>query len=122
MNLARQGAVHMTGAFLAMGGWAVFANRAHAFPEPLFAGVVQGTVSALITLSLKRIIEAVSARLTGHVALVVPLIVAACLSFALLVTLHSLAGTPEIAATISVPLSVSSGYAFIYSLALWRSR
>lgn len=122
MTLARHSAVHMAGAFLAMGGWAVFANRAHPMPEPLIAGVVQGSVSALITLLLKRMIEGVSARMTGHVALVVPVVLAACLSLALLVTLHSLAGTPEIAATISVPLSVSTGYAFIFSLALWRSR
>lgn len=118
---ARQSAVHMAGAFLAMGGWAVFANRAHPMPEPLIAGALQGTISAIITLLLKGMIEAVSARLSGLPALVLPPLLAAGVSLALLLTLHGLAGTPEIALTIAVPLTVSTTYAFIYSLALWRS-
>jgi len=111
----------MAGAFLAMGGWAVFANRAHPMPEPLIAGALQGTISAIITLLLKGMIEAVSARLSGLPALVLPPLLAAGVSLALLLTLHGLAGTPEIALTIAVPLTVSTTYAFIYSLALWRS-
>ena len=47
----------MTVAFIAMGSWATFANLAHPMPRPLIAGVVQGTLSALITLFLKRMIE-----------------------------------------------------------------
>ena len=117
----RQAPIHMAGAFLAMGGWAVFANRAHPMPEPVIAGVLQGTISAIITLFLKRMIEAVAARLAGLPALLVPPLVAASLSLVLLAVLHGQAGTPEIAATIAVPLIVSTGYAFLYSLSLWRS-
>ncbi|MBK4215383.1 hypothetical protein JJJ17_05530 [Paracoccus caeni] len=119
--LARKGAVHMAGAFVMMGGWAVFANSAHPMPLPLLAGLVQGTISALITLFLKRMIEAVSRRLSGLAALLVPPLLAFCLSLVLLSILHSLAGTPEIAATIAVPLIVSTSYAALYSYALWRS-
>lgn len=118
---ARQNPVHMAAAFLAMGGWALYANRSHPMPEPLIAGLLQGAASATITLFLKRMIEAISARLGGVWSLVVPVLAAGAVSLILLVTLHSLAGTPEIAATIAVPLTVSTGYAFIYSLALWRS-
>lgn len=117
--LIRQGGLHMAGAFLAMGGWAVFANRAHPMPDPLLAGLVQGTISAVITLFLKRMIEAVSRRLTGLAALLLPPLVAFSLSLGLLSLLHLLAGTPEIAATIAVPLIVSTSYAFLYSYALW---
>lgn len=46
--------VHVGFAFLAMGSWAVFANRTYAFPDPLIAGVVQGTLSATITLVMKK--------------------------------------------------------------------
>ncbi len=117
----RQGAVHMAGAFLAMGGWAIFANRHHPMPQPMIAGLLQGTISAIITLFLKRMIEAAVRRLDGVFALVVPPLLAAGVSLGLLVTLHSLAGTPEIAATIAVPLIVSTSYAAIYSFALWRT-
>jgi len=120
-SFARQGALHMAGAFLAMGGWALFANRHHPMPQPMLAGLLQGTISAIITLFLKRTIEAVVRRLDGGFALVVPPLLAAGVSLGLLLTLHSLAGTPQIAATIAVPLIVSTSYACIYSFALWRS-
>ena len=55
---AENSLVHMGIAFLAMGGWAAFANRAHPMPEPLVAGLVQGALSAAITLVLKRMVEA----------------------------------------------------------------
>jgi ABC-type cobalamin transport system permease subunit len=120
MAVPRQSAVHMAGAFLAMGGWAIFANRSHPMPDPLIAGILQGALSALITLFLKRMIEALSMRLSGSYALVLPPLGAAVVSFVLLVTLHSLAGTPEIAATIAMPLIVSTSYALLYSYSLWR--
>ena len=121
-RLARSGAVHMGFAFLAMGGWAVFANREHAMPAPLLAGAVQGTLSACITLFLKRVVEAIAAHLTGVVALAVPPLAAFAISVTLLVTLHTLAGTPEILATIAVPLTVATSYAALYNYALWKHR
>lgn len=117
----RQGGVHMAAGFLAMGGWAFFANRGHPMPAPLIATLVQGSISAVITLFLKRMIEAISARLSGALAVIVPPLAAALLSVALLTTLHGLAGTPEIVTTIAVPLAVSTGYALIYSIALRKS-
>ena len=121
-RLARSSAVHMGFAFLAMGGWAVFANRGHAMPAPLIAGIVQGVLSACITLFLKRVVEAIAARLTGLPALAVPPLAAFAISMTLLVTLHRLAGTPEILATIAVPLTVATTYAALYNFALWKDR
>ena len=121
-RLARSGAVHMGFAFLAMGGWAVFANREHAMPAPIIAGVVQGALSACITLFLKRVVEAIATRLTGLSALVVPPLAAFAISVTLLVTLHTLAGTPEVLATIAVPLTVATTYAALYNYALWKDR
>lgn len=114
--------VHVAGAFLLMGGWAVFANRMHAMPAPLVAGVVQGVLSGCITYGLKRAIEALARRFEGIAALVVPPLVAAAVSLVALTTIHWLSRTPEIAATIAVPLTVSTSYAALYSLALWRAR
>lgn len=117
---ARNSAVHMAVAFIAMGSWATFANLAHPMPRPLIAGVVQGTLSALITLFLKRMIEALSARLPGSAGYWVPPVVALGVSLSLLSSIHWIAGTPEILRTIVVPLSVTAIYATSYNLALRR--
>lgn len=120
---------HVAFAFLAMGGWAAFANRDHDWPAMLLAGVVQGSASALLTLGLKKFLEWLSAKLapvsarTGLgavVSLAAPPLITATTILALLTSLHSLAGTPEIAATIAVPFTVSTSYAILYNLSLWR--
>ena len=121
-RLARSSVVHVLFAFAAMGGWAVFANRAHPLPAPLLAGVVQGGLSACITLFLKRLIEFLAARLQGIAALVGPPAVACLASATLLTAIHTLAGTPEILATIAVPLTVATTYAAAYNFSLWKMR
>ncbi len=121
-RLARSSAVHMGFAFLSMGGWAVFANRDHPMPAPLLAGLVQGTLSACITFFLKRVIEAAASRLGGMAALIVPPLIAFAISVTLLATLHTLAGTPEVLATIAVPLTVATAYAALYNVTLWKNR
>lgn len=119
-GLARSGAVHGTFAFLAMGAWAAFANRGHGLEAMAMAGVIQGAISCAITLILKRSLEAMFARLAGPAAVIVPPLVTMAVVLAVLVTIHTLAGTPEVWATIAVPYTVSSSYAWIYTLALRR--
>jgi LytS/YehU family sensor histidine kinase len=113
---------HVGFGFLAMGGWAVFANRDHALGQALLSGLVQGTISGLLTLGLKKFLEWFNARLAGAMALFGPPLVTAASILAILVTAHALAGTPEIAATIAVPFTVSTSYAVIYNWGLWRRR
>jgi hypothetical protein len=108
---------HLLTAFLLMGGWAVFANRVHEMPAPLVAGLVQGCLSALITFGLKRLIEALVPRLGA----VVTVGVAWAISFGLLFTLHTLAGTPEVLMTLAVPNIVATLYAALYAFALGRT-
>lgn len=119
--MIRSSALHMTVAFLGMGAWAVFANRAHG-ADAWLAGMVQGALSATITLFLKRMIEAVSARARGAWRLVLPPVLAVAASFGILTLVHRLAGTPEITATIALPMSVTALYATGYAFALWRER
>lgn len=121
MSVARSSALHMAAAFLAMGGWAVLANRAHPMPGPLIAGLVQGALSAAITLGLKRGVEALARYLPGRYALFVPPVAAWAASAALLSAVHRLAGTPEVLATILVPNGVATVYALLYTVALWKS-
>jgi len=39
-RLMRSSVVHVAFAFVAMGSWAAFANRAHPMPAPLHAGLL----------------------------------------------------------------------------------
>ena len=103
-----------------MGGWAVFANSAHPMPAPLVAGVIQGLLTAIITLFLKQIIEEIFRHTTGFKRLVLSPAAAFLISLTLLSSIHTLAGTPALLATISVPLSVSTLYAFLYTVTLSR--
>lgn len=118
----RSSALHVAVGFVGMGCWAAFANRDHAMPAPLIAGLVQGCLSGVLTLVMKRMIEAVSARLKGPGGAILPPLLAVGLSLAVLSALHLIAGTPEIAATIALPLTVTAIYSTSYSLALRRNR
>ena len=111
----------MAVAFVAMGGWTLFANRAHG-SAAILPALAQGTLSGLITLVLKRVLEAFAARLSGWRAYVLPPLTTASVILALLVGVHRLIGTPEIVATIAVPWSVSTLYAIVYTAALLRGR
>jgi mannose/fructose/N-acetylgalactosamine-specific phosphotransferase system component IIC len=120
--MATSTVAHVGFGFLAMGAWAVFANRAHPLPQALLAGLVQGLISGTLTLFLKKGLEWMNVRFTGAVALIAPPLITASLILAILVGVHTLAGTPEIAATIAVPFAVSTSYAIVYNYGLWRKR
>ncbi|MGF6171856.1 hypothetical protein [Ensifer sp. 4252] len=118
--LSRSSIVHVLFAFLAMGGWALFANRHHPMPRPLVAGLVQGALSAGLTLCLKSTIDALSLRFRGTSQLWMPPLLACLASTSILVAVHAAAGTPEILKTIAVPLLVSSSYAVLYNYSISR--
>jgi len=118
----RSSIVHIAFAFVAMGSWAAFANRAHPMPAPLHAALIQGVLSAVITLLLKRGIEELAKRLSGPTALLAPPLIAGLVSASLLTAIHVIAGTPEIGRTIAVPLTVATSYAALYNFSLWRNR
>jgi len=121
-RLGRSSAVHVAFAFVAMGSWALFANRAYPLPRMLLAGLVQGALSGCLTLFLKRIIETLSTMFLGSLRLVAPPVIALLGSATLLVTFHMLSGTPEILKTITVPLLVSTSYAALYNYSISRGR
>lgn len=121
-KLARASWVHVAFAFLAMGGWAVFANRSHGLDHALLPGLIQGAISGAITFFLKRFLEATSARLSGPAAYLAPPAISTLTILALLFTVHTLAGTPEVWATIAVPFAVSTTYAFVYTALVVRGR
>ncbi|KRD48845.1 MULTISPECIES: hypothetical protein [Sinorhizobium/Ensifer group] len=119
-GLAGSGVVHVAFAFFAMGGWALFANRHHPMPKPLLAAVIQGTLSALLTLYLKTAVDALSRRFRGTKRLFLPPLLACLGSSAALVAIHTMSGTPEVLRTIALPLAVSTTYAAIYNYSINR--
>lgn len=101
-----------------MGGWAVFVNRGHDMPRPVYAGLVQGAMSAGLTLFLKSVVEGLSRRIAYPIRLWVPPVIACLGSASLLVAIHVASGTPEIWKTIAVPLLVSTSYAALYNYSI----
>ncbi len=139
-TLAKSTFVHVAFGFLAMGAWAVFANRDHPLPQALLAGLVQGAISGALTLFLKKFLEWMSAYMDRRrprrhapapagegaggpywLQLFLPPLITATAILAILTTAHTLAGTPEVLATIAVPFTVSTSYAILYNLRLWRA-
>lgn len=117
-KLARSTAVHVGFAFVAMGAWAAFANRDHGGRAMTQAFVIQGALSGLITLVLKRWLEWSYARLGTPWARIAPPLVSCAVIALTLSALHRLAGTPEVLRTIALPWSVSTAYAIVYTLSL----
>lgn len=115
---------HVACSFLLMGGWAAFANASHPMPAPLIAGLIQGALSATITLVMKKALERTydfwcryGRPVVGVIA--TPLMVCS-VSATSLIVFHAIAGTPELIATVIVPSGVALFYASIYTIALWR--
>lgn len=108
--------LHVAVGFLAMGGWAVFANVEHGIRAMLVAGLVQGLISGALTFGLKYSVDWMRPRLSRGLGYWVPPLGAICGSALLLVVTHWLSGTPEIAMTIAVPLGVSLSYIFTYNI------
>ncbi|CAN7529508.1 hypothetical protein [Rhizobium sp. LjRoot258] len=121
-RLAQSSVTHVLFAFVAMGGWAVLANSNHSARRALLAGIVQGALSACLTLFLKTVIERLSKQFKGGAGLWAPPLIACIASTAVLISIHALSGTPEILRTIAVPLAVSTSYAAVYNYLLYRKR
>ena len=119
-HLAGQPWVHVAFGFMLMGSWAIYANWGHAMPRPLIAGLVQGMISGASTYGLKRLLDALRGRMTPARGWWVPPILACAGSLCLLVAIHSIAQTPEVLRTISVPFCVATLYAVSYNFIMWK--
>lgn len=121
-RLMKSSLVHVAFGFLLMGGWALFANRAHGLGAAWLPALAQGTLSGALTGGLKKTLEWLDGRIGGALAFVIPPALTAGSILALLVLVHTLIGTPELVATIAFPWSVSTLYAFVYNAGLVRAR
>ncbi len=121
-GIAGHRATHMAVGFVLMGVWAMWANRSHQMPAPLIAGVVQGTLTALITGLLKAIMDGLFDRTSGLAALILPPVAAAATSVTVLSVVHKIVGTPEVWLTLAVPSTVATIYGVIYTATRWNRR
>lgn len=94
-----------------MGSWALFANRHHAVSLALQVAAIQGILSGFLTACLKTIADRLLATLP-HWSMAAG--GSLLFSSTLLLSAHWIAGTPELAATVAVPLLVSGSYIFGY--------
>lgn len=102
--------------------WAAFANRAHGISAAARAGIVQGLSSAVATGVVATIIELVIARLgRSWPAVVAAALGASSLAATMHVTLHLLAGTKALLATVSVPILFGFVYSLTYAAAVRRA-
>lgn len=121
-KILQSSVTHVLFAFCAMGAWAIYANWAHPMPKPIYAGLVQGAMSATITYFLKRTIEALQARFQRSSAFWAPPLIACTASLCVLAGVHIMLGTPEVLNTIALPFSVAASYATIYNYIIWKQR
>ena len=110
-NLASRTWVHVAVGAALMGSWAFYANRQHAMAETIRAALLQAVLSGFLTACLKMIADRLLQSL-AHWALAAG--TSLLVSATLLLSAHWLSGTPEIAATVAVPLVVSGSYIFGY--------
>lgn len=116
--LLRSTLAHVLTGIVAMSAWAIFANRGYALSASLIAGLTQGALSGLLTLFLKRSVDVLRTVFSGSVRYWAPPLLAFLGSSALSILGHTLANTPEIIRTISVPFAVTGIYIFTYNFTL----
>lgn len=120
-SLVRVAAVTAAG-FAVYCSWAAYANRAHGLGAAVRAGAVQGLSSAIATGVVATIIEVVIAKLgRSWPAVVAAAVGASSLAAAMHITLHLLAGTKALAATVSVPIALGFVYSLTYAAAVRRA-
>ncbi|MAM61975.1 hypothetical protein [Maritimibacter sp. UBA3975] len=117
MNFLHSNIAHIAAGVTMMGGWAFFANLGHDWPAPLIAGLVQGMITATVTLFMKRAIEWVARRTVGVLP---PTLTASAISASFLTVIHTAAHTPAFWLTVALPFSVATIYGATYTFSLRR--
>lgn len=116
------GISHVLFAFFAMGAWAFYINLDHGAERAFLAAMTQGSASALITALMKRSLDAMFRALAASPwRRILPWLATTAAAASGLIAYHLATGTPNLLATISVPLCVSTSYAVVYTQMLART-
>lgn len=106
-------------AFLLWGGWAWIANQAAGSTRAVFAGVLQGTASAVITLIMAAIATRLFLRIRFRpLAILLPPCLIVSISGSALYTIHSLGQTPNLWLTIMPPIGLAFAFCLYLTLRL----
>ena len=122
LRLAQSTFVHSAVGFLLMASWAFYANRNYPMPAPVIAGLLQGFLTAGVTVILKHMTEAQIRKFGGLSGLILPPLCAGSVSASILGSVHWLAGTPEVLATLAIPVTGATCYAALMSITIWSQR
>lgn len=111
-------------AFVLWGGWAFYANVDSSSTFPLIPALVQGSASAIITLLMALAVQRLNILFaaTPRLAAWLPPFVIVAITSTLLVVFHSLAGTPNLVATVIPPSAVAFAFCLFLSLSLANTR
>ena len=109
-------------AFFVQGSWTLWVNFAHgwdkALPPALMQGLLSGASASVMTLMMEWIYRTVAqAALRFILSIIMPSLFMAAVLYAL----HRAIGTPEIAATMTLPMIAIIAYAVIYTLKLRKA-
>lgn len=97
----------------------MYANSSHGVAIASRAFAVQGASSALSTLFLSGLIEWILARTRSPAGRLLAAILPPSITGAVHITGHALNGTPQLWATVSVPLAMGYVFATLY---VWTRR
>ena len=107
------------GAFVLYGGWAFHANYDYGVDVRLRAGFVQGSATFVSTLVLTTAMEVVFRRCEpGRARFWITALGPQLAMTLVTIGVHTLAGTPEILATIAPPFVIGGIYAAVYTYKL----
>ncbi len=111
------------GAMLVQGSWAAYANWDFGVAAGVRAGIVQGTLSSVMTYVVTVTMEWVLGRMERaprHVAVAAAAALAIATMIVLQAGMHWLAGTPRILVSILPAVIVGAFYCAIYSIVVTR--
>lgn len=109
-------------AFVLWGGWAYFINGGSQHAISLKSGLIQGSASFIITLLMVHAVTWLYRQLPpGSRQLWLPSVITILCTGSGLATIHLLAGTPRILATIAPALLVALGFCLLTSRTLRNS-
>lgn len=107
--------INATAAMVIYGGWAVFANFEHGRAAWLTAGVIQGFYAFASTLTVTVIAKKAFFKFgCGTKGLLLGFLTSFFIMLLFPLTIHTVAGTPDIIETITPGLIWGSGYLAIY--------
>lgn len=110
-------------AFMLWGGWAYYVNENATPGAGLLSGMMQGTASFIITLSMVHLVTWFYRHLpVSKITFILPALLTVTMTGSCLIGMHLFIGTPEIINTVLPALSVALAFSLFTTFKLTRQR